>query len=509
MKHRINFVLIFILLLGFILRFQGLDFGFPLRVHSDEEYITNTTYDAIIKKSFDTPVLNRPNYISLYLNSITYQVTSQIIYDKPITETFSEHHLTYLWLSRFIVALFGTLSILIMYLIGKEYSNYLGYLSAFVVAIFPTYIQQSHYATPDIPLLFFILFGIFLSIRYLKNPSNLILIVMVSIMAIGFAEKYFAFVLSVLIVTVVVIANYHNRVKLIFALSEIILVFAVAILVFSPNLYHHLDTLYSMFFIGYEKVHPGADGLDYLGTLVFYIKTYIGTVNIFFIFFFFIGFYYSIKEHKWASFPLLFSLIYWALISTMATHWIRWSLPMYITPIILSCFGILVLYKKYKYSREIRAGLLIIILIALIPLILNGVRVSAEFTLQDTRNVALNQLNDLGVNLSNSLYEGYSPFYPTGYGDLFDKEKNISKYEYVILSSEVYQRYFDEKNKYKRQIDFYNNISSYNLIKEYKPCISDRPEVSNIINDIQFFKKYLINELQCYQGPTIKVYKIN
>ena len=139
----------FILLLGFVLRIIGIRFGLPQAYHNDEWVLVLAT------KQFFTGDYNPHNF--LYPSLLMY-----IMYGfERIYYLFSNQSVdvsTLYILCRITVVLFGIGSIYLTYQLGKQlYGKATGMIAALLLCLSPLHVINSHFATTDVPLTFFIL----------------------------------------------------------------------------------------------------------------------------------------------------------------------------------------------------------------------------------------------------------------------------------------------------------------------------------------------------------------
>ena len=91
-----------------------------------------------------------------------------------------------------------------------------------------------------------------------------------------------------------------------------------------------------------------------------------------------------------------------------------------------------------------------------------------------------------------------------------DYEVGLENYQYILLSSSIYDRYFAEPERYQEQISIYNEIrNSYELIKEFQPYPTAKSTIGQLENIIYFLKYRLglTDEIR-YSGPTLEMYRI-
>jgi hypothetical protein len=228
-----------------------------------------------------------------------------------------------------------------------------------------------------------------------------------------------------------------------------------------------------------KSIHLGADKLGYFGNLLFYAKSYLDAAGIVSLLFMAIGIAYIFREKS--LLPLLFSFFYWACLSALGLHWSRWALPMFVGPLLLVSHG---LYRAYLFLTEriSRGGALAVLCaVPVASLILTSVTTTYQLVREDTRAVSLRWCNDHGLTEQNTVFDGYTPFRASGVQTV-DYPGSADK-EYVVVSSEIYDRYLAEKTRYEAQADMYARIFALPLLASFKPVtagVSSSFELGNI-----------------------------
>jgi hypothetical protein len=510
-------LLLLILSLGLLLRIIGADWGFPLLLHPDEDTIAEVPADMAKRASLDPDVYMRPDHIEIYANAALYHAASMIKYGKPLTDTFESSKTFYYLLSRILVALLGAACITVAYLIGKEYGEGIGIIAALLFAVFPSYVGHSHYITSDIPLTLCILCSILFAVRYLKNPTNGKLMLLSLSSAFAVTVKYPGALTVLLTMTVILCTYYADKRKAFLELSKACLFFLFFAFIISPYLFINFQNVVQSFLFESRSAHYGAEGLGWLGNMLFYAESFLSFSGIVTLLFVLAGAFYVIRNEKIYSIPLFFGFLYWILLSTVPLHWERWALPMYTAPLLLAAYGSNSVYKvsvssAKKYVVPICTFAFLIILFKL--LIVSAV-ITAMFTLKDSRFSSYLFLKEMGINEENALYEGYTPLSPgtphrveTNTGTIMDKK-------FIILSSYTYGRFLREKERYKSQNEFYNQIFSLELFKEFVP-VSDEDFTDssfwaneNILRGVSFLITYLREKDNLLTGPRIRIYRLD
>ncbi len=183
---KINRLLVAIAALGLGLRIWGINFGLPYTYAPDEP-----THLSIALHIFKTGDLNPYwlNYPSLmfYLNALAYipfffigklfgalATPSDIPYPEILATGVGRAAMpSEFLLSRGLTAIFGTASIFLVYLIGRESSRskWAALAAALLFAVSPANVFNSHLIRPDTLAVFFVLFSVFWARGILDEPN--------------------------------------------------------------------------------------------------------------------------------------------------------------------------------------------------------------------------------------------------------------------------------------------------------------------------------------------------
>ena len=142
---------ILITILGGIFRFTNLNWDAGLRLHPDEALIINGAH-AVRFFSHLFPGFFDYNGFSVYLVRATALAISWFT-NNPY---WSQNVIGMTMVGRFLSALLATLSIPLVYLLGKSlWNKTVGVLAAFFLACTPLAIQLAHFYTTESILVFF------------------------------------------------------------------------------------------------------------------------------------------------------------------------------------------------------------------------------------------------------------------------------------------------------------------------------------------------------------------
>lgn len=145
-------ILLIIVLVGAVFRFYGLTIGFPFEYHVDESFLIHKTLEMYRLGAFKPPTFDYPSFIYYLLLAGAYLIG-----------VFKQTSLFDLYvLGRVLSAVFGSATIVLVYLIGKRFDGVrTGLLAAAFYACTVTALRESHYYTPDSANTFFISLAVY------------------------------------------------------------------------------------------------------------------------------------------------------------------------------------------------------------------------------------------------------------------------------------------------------------------------------------------------------------
>jgi len=158
-------VISLILIAGFFLRAYGNNFGLPMNFHPDEGAIIYRAIRIAQTGDLNPHWFGYPSLL-IYINAMIFKI--ELILDQ-LGLIHTDHAFFYLS-GRFLSAIFGSLTLLAVYYIGKIlYNVQTGIIAAIFLAIMPLAVTNSHYATTDTLLTFFLVLCIIFSAFIVKN----------------------------------------------------------------------------------------------------------------------------------------------------------------------------------------------------------------------------------------------------------------------------------------------------------------------------------------------------
>jgi hypothetical protein len=501
----------------------GSNWGLPVRLHPDEGLIVSPALDMINRKSFEPAIFARPDHLEIQINSIVYRLISFIL-QKPVSVLAAERLEIFYLAARVITGLFSCSCVLIAYLIGKRQSRLCGIVMAAFIMLFPIYTTHAHYATPDMPTVFFMLLFILFSLRYVGEPTIKHLFLCSMATAFFITVKYpGAITCGGIVLSVIYIGLKNKDLLLIVKHGLLSIVFVVfCLFLISPVLFTNYEAVIKGFINETTSTHLGADGLGFGGNMLYYVETYFNSSGVLLLVPFLYGCLIIIvnKDRLSSWFPVFYGFIYWICLSYVARHMERWGLPMFVSPLLISAMGLTRLIERHvsgKSLNRVKIAALALIGLALVNQ-LSGVAANLSgFIVKDTRVLSKQYCEENNITTQNSVYEGYTTLAPTGpknvNGSFIKTDRsfqlNSNAVSNIILSSNMYDRYKAEPERYKDMNMLYDAIEKdYEATNQYIPAALKRSpfEFISIYNNLKYVWQTLSSNMS---GPTLLFYRAN
>lgn len=178
-KKKSKTILLIVLLCALVLRLAGITHGFPFIFHPDEPTIVRSALGIrfnLNPKHFDWP------HLYMYLNYFLYMMFSRcrnmlgILGIRNAVSTLFplvwNDDLVFYFLTRCFSAILGALTVIPVYLSARKLFNEKAALfSAFCMAFLPYHVWHSHYSLGDVPMVFFLSWGLYFSCLILNDSK--------------------------------------------------------------------------------------------------------------------------------------------------------------------------------------------------------------------------------------------------------------------------------------------------------------------------------------------------
>lgn len=500
-------ILAVILLSAFLVRFNGISFGLPLKTHPDEGKIVNRAIKILQHRDLNPRFFNYPSFY-IYTQSALYAVIYG--YGKltgSFGDVFGPGVSTLYIAGRFLTLLLSIGTIFVVFILGKLFfGRVAGLTAAIFIAVSSLHVQNSIYITVDSPMTFLACLSVLMSALIIKKGPKLKYYILAGLFA-GFAigTKYTGF----LVVLPLIYAHLYTReFKLKKSISkELVIGLLIVVLAFIVSTpYAILDFGKFSKDIRFESRHysEGHVGSEAEGTSYFpYLSLLANGFGFIPLLLSLIGFVILLVRDKWKGiFLVLFPLVFFLFIGRYKVYFARNLVPL--IPILSILAGVVAgaAYRWYHKSARSFAPWLKIAVMSVFALIVSyGAYLQASISIRKIRQITLPDTRVISSDwIERNLPEGsrigldhYSPrpdrrkyeITVTGIGGLGKNKKRLKRFDYVVTSSNDYGRYFRNPGASKKQVSIYNYIfKTFKLLKEFK---------ADNLNST---------------GPTIRVYKV-
>jgi 4-amino-4-deoxy-L-arabinose transferase-like glycosyltransferase len=488
-----------LVVLGAIARLVGLTWGLPAQLGTDEWIMLQAPLDMYERGSFDPAVFYRPDHVEIKLDYLVFLAYSALVVHVPFPEAYAADPGTFLLLARLVTVAFGVASIVLAALIGRRFSPAVAVIAAALFAFFPPLVEHAHYATPDVPLTTVFLGVVLATMHYVRSPRLPALLVAAALAAVAVGIKYPGGLAAVIIALVVVVAAVRDRRPLRILQHGAIAIAGMALALFlvSPVLFTNVRAVVDAFSTESGANNPSASGLGFFGNLVFYADTFVAVAGVLLTALAVYGVADALRHRRVEAIPLALGAITWLALSPFTLHWERWTLPMYVTPLLFAALGAVAVWHDTAAIRADRAwpkvvaGALGLLVIAnlVVPVVSSDLR----FVVPDTRIGSKDAIAAAGATPENTAFEGYTRFLPTLVrlddneqpvfdgvepdwipNTVFDRFETVDgilrprddDLEFVLISDCLYARFLD--GRFPVQAEFYRLLDEqYDVVARF------------------------------------------
>jgi putative flippase GtrA/4-amino-4-deoxy-L-arabinose transferase-like glycosyltransferase len=465
-------VLAGLLIVGFALRLFGVAWGLPQMLHPDEHVVVEGALDLAARNSFEPSMYFRPDHVEIQLSYIAYALFSKIFLNSSVLVGYAAQPETYLLISRLVTVGFALAVIVLAWFVGRSINARVGFFSALIATLLPLFVEHAHYATPDVPLTAAFL-GVVLALSYyIRAPRIPSLLFASACVSIAVAMKYPGAIATLMIAVVVVFAAVRDRnLTRIFSHGALAMIAVVGFLfVISPVLFTNYQAVVQSF-TNESDGHGGADGLSKFGNFLFYGELMGAIFGIFLVAMILLGVLDAVQRRRSITIPWVIGIITWVILSALLVHWDRWSLPMFITPLLFAALGLnraWELTQQWRVRRPVKVAVVSAASgVMLANLVLPSIAIGASLAAPDTRLASQASFAELGITRENAIYEGYTPLDPSLVNFIFPDFSSTADgklvpldatKEWVVLSSCSYDR-FEDPVRYDLERQFYADVA--------------------------------------------------
>lgn len=500
-KH--NQILIVFIGLSIILRLIGIKIGLPYFHHPDEWTKVEPAVRMVADGTLNPGWLGHPGSTLIYPLAAIYKIWFAIFQggrffsaDPRLYDFLYASGEPLFLIARLLNAAYNVLLVPLVYALVKKLtpnpSNLLPLLAAGIISIEPANVYWSHIARTDTCVTFFVTLAVFFALLVYERPTIVRVIFAGLVCGLAVSSKYAAAPVGFTIPVALFLARQKGE-KLALqrwiGLSFLAALFTVIGFALTTP-YFFLDfelTRKSAFATLGSSSHLGADGLSFFGNLWFYlgdafpdnmtwplyISGFIGLI------------WFIFEKNNRILIPLAFVVLYMLTICVHPLHWTRWVVPVIPILAIGTSFFIVSLSNvlsqwagkrnRFQFCSWKACIVLVSILVLALPVSLS-IKQDVQFSTKDTRVTAKEWIDEnipagskfateeYAAPISNKEYD-IEYFFSLSERDLAYYTNN--GFNYLMLSSSVYNRYYREPDRYQSTIEFYDGIRmEFPLIKK-------------------------------------------
>ena len=403
-----------ILLLAFVVRIIGIDWGNGATYHPDEGNVVRSPIYMAENNTFMSDETFYPAQTTGKILCIIYKVWMLIgsISGVEISD------LSYVLIARAYIVLLSTSIVACVFLIGNLLKKHAGTVAATLVAVFPPFVQAAHCVTGDTVVAFLLCLSILCAFYYLEDNREFRWVFMMTMLAVlATLEKYHGMFLFALVALVVCMKQIRNSsyVKIVSQGFFSIAVVLVSIIVIVPNLCMNIEEVfYSLFYV--------VDGFEgessFLQNAYAYSVWFISYAGVICLIPLIIGVIYFFKQRAVKSGVLGIGLIYIIAMCSQNRHVIRWGYPFYMVLLLLIGVGIVYINEIIKERQKVYYK--IMFYVGLILIVGNGI-VGAIFidvlynnSQYDTRVPSMEWCLEHGIVQEECIYDNRTCWNPGG-----------------------------------------------------------------------------------------------
>ncbi len=433
-------------------------------------------------------------------------------------------------LGRLLTVLYGVLTVPLVYLIGRRvFNEAVGIVGAWLFVSYPLAVSHAQMVRTDSAATFFGALSVWLILRLYWQPSQSNHIFAGVAIGLAIISRYFMVVLILVLLTVdaLVAARKDQRCnlsgrRLLVAVSSGLAATAGVLLVYAPFYVAAFSTVLKDLRHEARDTLPGADGLSRIGNFLYYLEVAIPkTLTLPQTLLALAGGFAVLVKRKIPQAALLFFLSFFlAVISIPALHWQRWIIP--ILPVLavivasaieLVARGIWQCFCRrsvWVYSTIILASTVAVSAGPMYELFRSNIRQSNYSTRVVARHWLLANLSPES-RVAKEYYT--APLKPGDFAVLREwfslaagrrlEDYFIDGYEYLIVSSGIYNRFLSAPEKYPNEVSFYRELFARgHLLHRIEPSGDYLPGPTIIVYDIRDAAEAYMKTLDWAAQPT-------
>lgn len=407
-------LLLAILILAFVVRIVGVNWGDGVTFHPDEGNLVRPPISMAENNTFISDETLYPTQITSKILSIIYKIWMLIgdIFEIEITD------LSYVCIARTYIAILSAGIIACIFFIGNYVKKHAGTAAAVLAAVFPPFVQAAHCVTGDTFVALCLCLTILCAFHYFKGDNDLIWLFLMSLLAVlATLDKYHGMIVCGIIAMAVFIKQIRNHSygKIITQGCIAILVVILAAMLIVPNLFLNAEEVLKSIF---HLTNDYEEGATFWGNVYTYVVWFFSHAGILCLVPIITGIIYLVRNRNIESAVLGIGFAEIFIICFQNRHYIRWGYPFYIVLFILAGIGIVWIKEvlNLKYNRYINLLFWTVTMLLWLNGMAGTLLVDALYTNSqlDTRSVSEEWCMENEIVQDDCIYDHYTCWSPGG-----------------------------------------------------------------------------------------------
>ena len=548
-RTKLTSLVVGILFIALVLRLWGIGFGLPYEYHVDEvQYVRQAA--SMGANGLEPVWWNNPpfyKYVLLGEYAGLFGIGKLLGWYSSVADFGAQNVLDPTWLyllGRGTSALLGTLTVLVVYWLGKAtYDRRVGLLAAWFLAVCFIHVRDSHYAVNDIPLTFFVTVALLAAVKIVESGDKKWYALAGIALGLGFATKYSA--ASALVP--IVLAHFFSpgvqlkarfrlqvhRLAIALAAAGLAAIVASPYFVLTPG--RVIQDAYEALYLAGRQ---GFDGwqIDPAGGYIFYLKSLWWGLGVGLFVLCLSGIAWTVVKRQPVSLVLLsFPMLLYLFMGQQNMFFARFILPAVPPLLVLAASAAGDLLEQIASWTDARrsvafesVALLIIVIFVTAQPITSSIRHGYLLTQNDTRTLAKEWIE---VNILEGVRIAVDwPHHGPSLSTLDDPEADSNRtydvwlvgghglpdhsleyyqaegYEYLIASSFIYNiPLVDEHRDAERQVFYTSLDEELELVQDFQPYEGDSEPMFT-------FEEIYGPAVSLWQrerpGPTLKIFRV-
>ena len=405
------YLFILVLIIGLVIRIWGITWGLPQEFHPDEPLVVPRAIDTVTTGDWNPHYFLVPSF-QTEITSIAYNLVylgGRISGSFNSTSDFGEwsasNYGSLYLIGRGLSVIFGLLTIagtifLTRLVLKKREEDETGdvpadrisIFSGLIIALSPLTVTASRLITPDIPMLAFYVWAVYIMLRAVHSGNARKLALAGFIAGLAVSSKYSA---AVLVLPLIVSAWHTGKNDGNLNLGQLyvapIFTLFCGFLIGTPWLLLDSSTFFEHLFIQYRQQHEGHLGMEQSGfTALHMLWDFMTNEGFGFLILAVVGIFSGfnrVRREWWVILPLL--VIYLSEVSRWQVYADRYLLPAIPLLAVWTGFGLVSIMGIFRQRVLKNLIAVIIIILVIVPPMLVSITKAHRLVLPDTRTLAL------------------------------------------------------------------------------------------------------------------------